>query len=171
MFCLFLTFSTCATIGISKNNTGNVPWKFTIARPYIYTIYNVYYKNLNATHFFCLTSPKNLVESKRLNALAEERVNSRSLRPARQAAEKVCVACRAASDVMFAVMWGGCQRKQLMVCIHGFWRQLSSSELEQDKDTGVPNLSKRRQPSSRVVCEDVEQVQTQVGNILHLQMH
>ncbi|XP_056273804.1 EF-hand calcium-binding domain-containing protein 4A isoform X2 [Pseudoliparis swirei] len=40
-------------------------------------------------------------------------------------------------------------------------RQLSSSELEQDKDTGVPNLSKRRQPSSRVVCEDVEQVQTQ----------
>jgi len=90
---LFNIFSTCATIGISKNNTGNVPWKFTIARPYIYTIYNVYYKNLNATHFFCLTSPKNLIESKRLNALAEERVNSRSLRPARQAAEKVCVAC------------------------------------------------------------------------------
>ncbi|XP_028441317.1 EF-hand calcium-binding domain-containing protein 4A isoform X2 [Perca flavescens] len=41
-------------------------------------------------------------------------------------------------------------------------RQLSSSnELEQDKDTEVTNSSKRHQPSCRVRCENVEQVQTQ----------
>ncbi|KAM9352497.1 EF-hand calcium-binding domain-containing protein 4A isoform 2-T2 [Symphorus nematophorus] len=41
-------------------------------------------------------------------------------------------------------------------------RQLSSSdELEQDKDKEVTNSSKRRQSSSRVRCESVEQVQTQ----------
>ncbi|XP_034391989.1 EF-hand calcium-binding domain-containing protein 4A isoform X2 [Cyclopterus lumpus] len=40
-------------------------------------------------------------------------------------------------------------------------RLLSSSELEQDKDSEVTNLSKRRQPPRRVGCEHVEQVQTQ----------
>ncbi|KAF3854896.1 hypothetical protein F7725_022951 [Dissostichus mawsoni] len=41
-------------------------------------------------------------------------------------------------------------------------RQLSSSdELEQEKETEVTNSSKRHQPSCRVRCENVEQVQTQ----------
>ncbi|KAK5927930.1 hypothetical protein CgunFtcFv8_013035 [Champsocephalus gunnari] len=41
-------------------------------------------------------------------------------------------------------------------------RQLSSShELEQDKETEVTHSSKRHQPSCRVRCENVEQVQTQ----------
>ncbi|XP_068579522.1 EF-hand calcium-binding domain-containing protein 4A isoform X2 [Cebidichthys violaceus] len=41
-------------------------------------------------------------------------------------------------------------------------RQLSSSdELEHNKDTEVSNSSKRHQPSCRVRCENVEQVQTQ----------
>ncbi|XP_044050483.1 EF-hand calcium-binding domain-containing protein 4A isoform X4 [Siniperca chuatsi] len=41
-------------------------------------------------------------------------------------------------------------------------RQLSSSdELEQDKDKEMTNSSKRHQPSCRVRCENVEQMQTQ----------
>ncbi|KAJ4938312.1 hypothetical protein JOQ06_002932 [Pogonophryne albipinna] len=41
-------------------------------------------------------------------------------------------------------------------------RQLSSShELEQEKETEVTNAPKRHQPSCRVRCENVEQVQTQ----------
>lgn len=43
----------------------------------LYTLKYLHYKNLNATHFFCLTSHKNILDSKCHKAFAEERVNHR----------------------------------------------------------------------------------------------